>query len=60
MDQNKPLQQKDTMLDVTDPKDAHAEAPMPQPKIRRLGFLTGVIVVLALVAAALLAYLLAQ
>lgn len=57
MDQNKPLDGKDTMLDIQDPQDAHAEAKMPQPKIRRLGFLLGVIVVLALVVAALIAYI---
>lgn len=58
MDQNdKPLDGKDTMLDVQDPQDAHAEAKMPQPRIRSLWLLLGVIVVLGLVAAALIAYI---
>lgn len=56
MDPNKPLDGKDTMLDIHDPKDAHAEAPMEQPKIRRLWVLLGIIVMLALAAAALIAY----
>jgi hypothetical protein len=55
-DPNKPLDGKDTFLDIKDPKDAHAEAKMPQPKIRRLWLLLGTIVLLALIAASLIAY----
>lgn len=58
MEPNKGLDNKDTLLDVHDPQDAHAEAKMPQPKIRRLWVLLIIIVLLALVAAALIAYLL--
>ena len=60
MDPNKHLDGKDTFLDVTDPQDAHAEAKMPQPKIRKLWIYLAVIVVLALVAAALIAYVVTQ
>jgi hypothetical protein len=57
---DKHLDGKDTFLDVHDPQDANAEAKMPQPKIRKLWLYLGVIVVLALIAAALIAYTITQ
>jgi flagellar basal body-associated protein FliL len=60
MDPNKHLDGKDTFLDVHDPQDANAEAKMPQPKIRALWIYLTIIIVLALVAAALIAYVVTQ
>lgn len=56
MEPDKHLDGKDTFLDVKDPQDANAEAKMPQPKIRALWIYLGIIVLLALVAAALIGY----
>jgi hypothetical protein len=52
----KELDNRDTLLDVNDPQDAHAEANMAQPKIRRLWVLLVIVLILALVVAALIAY----
>lgn len=60
MDPDKHLDGKDTLLDVHDPQDANAEAKMPQPKIRKLWIYLIIIVILALIAAALIAYAVSQ